>query len=125
LPYIPIMGDGAGDLRAILAQNIKKARKDLNVTQSRLAEYAGVSLACIVDIESRRSWVSDRTLASIAQALNREAWQLLLPDAAAAPAPGRETEIQRRVMALVSEKRDEMQGIMDRLTRDILRVYAE
>lgn len=113
-------------MRAILAQNIKSARKTLNFTQARLAEYAGVSLACIVDIEGCRSWVSDRTLASIGRALNMEAWHLLLPQTASnAPDTAREIELQRRVMALVAGQQDEMQTAMDALAQNILRAFAE
>ena len=60
-----------------MAQNIRNARKDLQITRVKLAEFAGVSVPYLADIERRRTWVSDKTLQSIAQALNLEPWELI------------------------------------------------
>ena len=65
------------DLRTILAENLKTARKDLRITRAKLAEYAGLSVPYLADIERRRTWVSDKTLQSLAQALNLEPWELI------------------------------------------------
>jgi transcriptional regulator with XRE-family HTH domain len=78
LSYYYCVKDINRDLRGTLAQNIKTARESLNMTKSRLAEYAGTSVSSIVDIERCRTWVSDRTLSNIAQALNMEAYELLM-----------------------------------------------
>ena len=65
------------DLRTILAQNLKKARTDLQITRAKLAEFAGISVPYLADIERCRTWVSDKTLQSLAQALNLEPWELI------------------------------------------------
>ena len=67
------------DLRKILSHNIKTVRSTLHISQAKLAEFAGISLSYLTDIERCRTWVSDKTLQGLAKALNREAWELLLP----------------------------------------------
>ena len=68
------------DLRKILSQNIRNARRSLHVSQAKLAESANLSLSHIIDIEYCKTWVSDKTLNSIAKALNLEAYELLIPE---------------------------------------------
>ena len=65
------------DIRTVLAQNINNARKDLRITRAKLAEYAGISVPYLADIERRKTWVSDKTLQNLADALNLEPWELL------------------------------------------------
>jgi len=67
------------DLRKILSQNIKAIRRTLHISQAKLSEYANISLSYLTDIERCRTWVSDKTLQNLAKALNREAWELLIP----------------------------------------------
>jgi DNA-binding XRE family transcriptional regulator len=50
------------DVRTLLAANIKAGRRDLNLSQEKLAELAGLSTQTISDIEGCRTWVSDKTL---------------------------------------------------------------
>jgi transcriptional regulator with XRE-family HTH domain len=68
------------DIRRVLAENIRKNRKDMKITQEKFAKAAEISLSYLNDIESYRTWVSDKTLANIALALNKEPYQLLIPD---------------------------------------------
>ena len=67
------------NLRYILAKNLKVHRKTLGLSQEKLAEIAGLSWQTINSIECHRTWVSDMTLESLADALNVETFQLLLP----------------------------------------------
>jgi transcriptional regulator with XRE-family HTH domain len=67
------------NLRIILASNIKKQRKILGFSQEKLAEKTGLSWKMINSVEGRRTWISDKTLESLAAALELEAYQLLLP----------------------------------------------
>lgn len=67
-------------MRKILSRNIKTIRGTLHISQAKLAKYAGISLSYLTDIERCRTWVSDKTLQNLAKALNREAWELLLPN---------------------------------------------
>jgi transcriptional regulator with XRE-family HTH domain len=65
------------DIRTILAQNLKTARQTLQITRVKLAEQAGISAPYLADIERRRTWVSDKTLQSLAKALNLSPWELI------------------------------------------------
>ena len=60
-----------------MAENLKNARKNLRITRVKLAEFAGISVSYLADIERRRTWVSDKTLQSLALALNLEPWELI------------------------------------------------
>lgn len=66
-------------LRQILAINLKKHRKTLGLSQEKLAEMAGLSWQTVNSIECHRTWVSDKTLENLADALKIETFQLLLP----------------------------------------------
>ena len=70
----------ADQLRFFLAMNIKKERKRLGLTQEKLAEAADLSFQTVNDIEGCRMWVSDNTLSKLAQVLQVEAYQLLIPE---------------------------------------------
>lgn len=67
------------NLRHILSKNLKEHRKTLGLSQEKLAEMAGLSWQTINSIECHRTWVSDMSLESLADALKIEAFQLLLP----------------------------------------------
>ena len=67
------------DLRRILATNLKEQRKTLGFSQEKLAEIAGLSWQTVNSIECHRTWVSDKTLEALADALKIESFQLLLP----------------------------------------------
>jgi transcriptional regulator with XRE-family HTH domain len=67
-------------LRKILSSNIKDQRAILGITQEKLAEKADISANMINDIEGCRTWVSDKTLIRLADALETEIFRLLLPN---------------------------------------------
>jgi transcriptional regulator with XRE-family HTH domain len=66
-------------LRRILSINLKEHRKTLGLSQEKLAEMAGLSWQTVNSIECHRTWVSDKTLENLADALKIETFQLLLP----------------------------------------------
>jgi len=66
-------------LRAILAANIKEERRNLGISQEKLAEMTGLSWQTVNSIECHRTWVSDKTLETIANALKIEPFLLLIP----------------------------------------------
>jgi transcriptional regulator with XRE-family HTH domain len=66
-------------IRQILAQNIKKRRESLGMTQERLAEISNLSVQTINTIEGCRMWVSDKSATRLAKALNIEVFQLFMP----------------------------------------------
>ena len=52
----------------------------MHISQAKLAESADISVSHIIDIEYCKTWVSDKTLNSIAKALNLDAYELLIPE---------------------------------------------
>ena len=73
------MGDKTETLRRTLSANIKKHRELSGLTQEKLAEAAGISANMINDIEGCRTWISDKTLVSLAAALKVETYRLFIP----------------------------------------------
>jgi len=69
-------------VRKILSSNIKKYREKVGLSQEKLAENAKISTMMVKDIEACRTWVSDKTLESIATALKTDIFRLLMPDTA-------------------------------------------
>ena len=66
------------DVRKVLAQNIKKRRKELEITQAKLAELADISEPYMNDIERCQTWISDKTLSKLAWTLNLELHELFI-----------------------------------------------
>jgi len=66
-------------IRQILAQNIKKRRESLGMTQEELSKTAELSLQTINTIEGCRMWISDKSITRLAKALNIEVFQLFMP----------------------------------------------
>jgi len=80
LPYLSyIMGNKAGELRKTISANIKKRREILSLTQEKLAESAGISANMVNDIEGCRTWISDKTLVNLADALKIDTYRIFLP----------------------------------------------
>ena len=75
-----IMADRALVIRKTLATNIKRFREMEGITQENLAEKAGISTPMMCDIEGCRTWISDKTLASLSTALKIETYRLFIPD---------------------------------------------
>ncbi|MDR2478593.1 MAG: helix-turn-helix domain-containing protein [Treponema sp.] len=67
-------------IRKILSFNLKKYREKLGLSQEKLAENAEISTMMVKDIEACRTWVSDKTLESLAKALKTDMYCLLMPD---------------------------------------------
>jgi transcriptional regulator with XRE-family HTH domain len=73
------MDPGLEPIRKVLAENIKKYRKNFGYSQEKLAEKAGLSAQTLNDIEGCRRWVSAKTMTKLAKALNIAEYQLLVP----------------------------------------------
>jgi transcriptional regulator with XRE-family HTH domain len=67
-------------IREVLAENIKKYRKNFGYSQEKLAEKTGLSSQTLNDIEGCRRWVSSKTITKLANALNIAEYQLLIPE---------------------------------------------
>ena len=110
------------DIKTILAQNVKNARKTLYLSQAKLAEYAAISLPYLTDIERRRTWVSDKTLQSLAQALHMEPWELLLP-ALSSPegkARNRKQEKRKRMAEIITRKKEILRHTAGEVMEDLI-----
>jgi transcriptional regulator with XRE-family HTH domain len=68
------------DLKNILSKNLKRYRSLRKISQSILAEQVDISVPFLSDIENGKKWLSPKTLAKIANALNIQAYELLKPD---------------------------------------------
>jgi transcriptional regulator with XRE-family HTH domain len=114
------------DLRKIISQNIKNARAVLHITQAKLAVYADISVSHMVDIELCRTWVSDKTLSSIAKALNMEAYELLIPESTEKPAFHKEKNLPlRRVSALIKSKKSLLRKTLGETMDDLVLEIAQ
>jgi transcriptional regulator with XRE-family HTH domain len=67
------------ELRDLLSANIRTYRNQNGFSQADLAEKAGISIPFLSAIECGNKWPRAETLASIATALNVEAFQLFRP----------------------------------------------
>jgi transcriptional regulator with XRE-family HTH domain len=66
-------------LQEIIAENIKRVRKEMGLTQAELAESAGISSGYMCDIERSRRWPSAQIISRLAEVLKLDPFQLLLP----------------------------------------------
>ena len=67
------------DLRAILGQNLKRYRTFKGLSQAKLAEILDISPNFVSDMETGKRWLSSDTLVNLAQALDVEVHELLMP----------------------------------------------
>jgi transcriptional regulator with XRE-family HTH domain len=114
------------DLRKILSQNIRKARGLLHISQAKLAESANLSVSHILDIEYCKTWVSDKTLNSIAKALYLEPYELLIPENVQNKA---ENHVLQRIANIIRGKktllRQKTGEIIDDLMLEIVKNFNE
>ena len=110
------------DLRTILAQNLKDARKNLRITRVKLAEYAEISVPYLADIERCRTWVSDKTLQSLARALNIEPWELIcsMPEDKKEKNQRQSKESRTQMAELVTNKKDFLRKTVENAMEDLI-----
>jgi transcriptional regulator with XRE-family HTH domain len=85
------------ELRAVLAENIKKYRAKRGWSQLVLSEKLDISANFLSEIETGKGWVSPLTLVKLASALEVEVFELFRPIAGNNNPPDRpETEKMRR-----------------------------
>jgi transcriptional regulator with XRE-family HTH domain len=118
------------DLRTILSQNIRRARASLHISQAKLAEFADISVSHILDIEYCKTWVSDKTLHSIARALNMDAYELLIPERHKkdTKSGGQNGDLQRTAAIIKAKKRElrkKTDEAMDNLILEILKAQRK
>lgn len=69
------------ELSNIYIKNLKNYRNEKNISQEKLSELAQISPSFLSDIENGKKWGSFETLVSLANALEIEPYELLLPNA--------------------------------------------
>ena len=67
------------EIQTRLAHNIKRLRKNQNLTQFELAEKANISEAMVKSIELSLAWPSDKTLSQLSEALDADIINFFLP----------------------------------------------
>ena len=97
------------ELKQIYTKNIKKLREKNNITQSTLAEKIGITDKYLSAIETGSKWGSFETLVSIANALQVEPYELLLPESKMI------TSNTKRTKELMKRLRINMNDIIDTL----------
>ena len=100
-------------LRRILAANLKEHRRMLGLSQEKLAEMTGLSWQTVNSIECHRTWVSDKTLESLADALKIDTFQLLLPIADTAPKAISSDEAVKKLVKIKRAYDDSFNGIIN------------
>lgn len=112
-----LIGMKQDGVRTVLAQNIKIRRKALGITQAKLAELAEISEPYMNDIERCQTWVSDKTLAKLAWALNIEIHELFVETSEPA-----EKSIKKQEMYLLFQQRkQEMHDFIEKSFETLLR----
>ena len=94
-------------IRDILASNLKENRKKCGITQSKLAEKAGVSTQYIAMIELSRQFPTPEVLERIAAALDIEAYHLF----AVPPSP--ESSMERLHKDIIREIREVIVEVLE------------
>ena len=69
----------AEQLQELFSSNLKEMRIQANLSQMMLAEKADLSVGYICDLESGRRWGTPETFSKLAQALDVNPFELLLP----------------------------------------------
>lgn len=76
---LPMVADEAKRLRGVLAQNVRKLRRELGMSQEGLAAAAGLHRTYVGSIERSERNVSLDSLCALAKGLSIEPWKLLDP----------------------------------------------
>ena len=96
------------NIRDILADNLKKNRKKCGVSQSKLAEKAGISTQFIAMIELSKQFPTPEVLEKIAAALGIEAYELFnMP-------PSTESSMERLHKDIIKEIREVIVEVLEK-----------
>lgn len=101
------------ELNKLYIENIKKIRTEKKLSQEKLAELSNLSSPFISDIENGKKWGSFETLVSIANALEVEPYELLLPPKTNVSYDTKRTqELMKRLRSNFSELVDTMEEFL-------------
>ena len=100
------------NLRDILASNLRENRKKCGISQSKLAENAGISTQYIAMIELSRQFPTPEVLERIAAALGIEAYELF----SVPPSP--ESSMERLHKDIIREIREVIVEVLEKALAD-------
>ncbi len=101
------------ELSNIYIKNLKNYRNEKNISQEKLSELAQISPSFLSDIENGKKWGSFETLVSLANALEIEPYELLLPNAQSAHYDTERTRsLMKRLRGNVSQLLDTLEDYL-------------
>ena len=98
------------ELHEIFSRNLKKYRRDFDLTQIALAKKAGVSTNFINDIEGGKKWASLPTMVKIANVFNVKVYELLKP-------PG---QLPDNLNSILKKYTEEVHAAIDNINHTLL-----
>lgn len=101
------------ELSDIYVKNLKKYRNEKQISQEKLSEKASISPSFLSDIENGKKWGSFETLVSLANALEVEPYELLLPNSQSASYDTKRTRsLMKRLRSNVSDLMDTLEDYL-------------
>ena len=68
------------EIKNLFGYNLKRIRKQRNISQIELSEKANLAFTFISDIENGKKWVSPETIEKLSKVLEIEVYQFFLPE---------------------------------------------
>ena len=103
----------ATELANLYGRNIKKIRHSKNMSQDILSEKAEISPGFLSEIENHKKTGTFETLAKIAEALEVEPYELLLPENSTVNLDSRKTkQLMKQLRKNVSETIDTIESFL-------------
>ena len=102
------------DIQKRLGENVKRIRKEQNLTQFQLAEKAELSEETVKNIELSRCWTSDKNLSKITKALGIDISVLFLPIESSFEDESENSIVIKKAIA------DNLRSYVDTVLKDII-----
>jgi transcriptional regulator with XRE-family HTH domain len=103
------------EVRTILSRNLKRLRSAKNLSQLNLSVRAGLTHNFINDLENGKKWLSARTLATLAAALDTNPYEFFLP----------ETGLPEQTATALGDYLDTFTGDVIRLVEELKAGYLQ
>ena len=103
------------DIQNRLGENVRRIRKEQNLTQFQLAEKAELSEETVKNIELSRCWTSDKNLAKITKALQVDIHCLFLPVSTSFDADSKDSGVIKK--AIAENLKSYVDSVLEELTQ--------